>query len=113
MSYDPILASDIRALQRERRIERDGKLLKKLNEILNNVRLSVLDIASNTDKTEYIHSFPENREAIYDTLIFDIITGVRKMFPDCHIRTAVYNGKNYDDVDPQPKKAYSIIISWF
>ena len=113
MSFDPILSHDIRALQREKRMERDIKLSKKLNEILTNIRLSVLNTAEKTDKTECVYALSENREAIYDTLMFDIITGVRKMFPDCRVRTVAYNGKNYYDVDPEPKKAYNIVIDWF
>jgi hypothetical protein len=112
MSFEPILSIQIRALQREKREEREVKLQEKLHETLNNIRLSVLDTAAQTNKTECIYEFSEHREPIYDILIPSILTGVRKMFPDCQVNTMGYNGKDYYMVDPKPKQTYNIVIDW-
>jgi hypothetical protein len=112
MSFEPILSIQIRALQREKTIERETKLSEKLHDTLNNIRLSVLDTAATTNARECIYEFSEHRDPIYNNILPEIITGVRKMFPDCHVRTVEYNGKNYIDVDPRPNKAFSIVIDW-
>jgi hypothetical protein len=112
MSFEPILSIQIRALQREKTIERETKLSEKLRDTLNNIRLSVLDTAATTNDRECIYEFSEHREAIYDNILPEIITGVRKMFPDCHVKTVEYDGKGYTDVDPRPNKTFSIVIDW-
>ena len=112
MSFEPIFSTQIRALQREKTIERETKLSEKLREVLNNIRLSVLDTAGTTSSTECIYEFSGQCDPIYNTLLPEIITGVRKIFPDCYVRTVAYDGKNYIDVDPQPKKTFSIVVDW-